>query len=158
MSEHWPETWEELIDRFCERAITPAAPARGHPPSHDRKVLTDFVETVRKLQPEMTPGKLCHHIYDDHLLYIYGQLGWIDRKGLFRTCGWARHDRYLDFIGVSHTEAEELGWIRVSAHGLQTLYRPSAAQVRTMRAIGKELAHPVSTYPTWRDFSKNARA
>lgn len=71
-------------------------------------------------------------------LFMGRQFGWIDRAGSFYRCGHAAHELLLHFLGVDIREVELGGWIRVSMSGLQSIYTPSDAQVRTLVLRGLE--------------------
>jgi hypothetical protein len=90
-------------------------------------------------------GAICDH----NLFDCESRCGWISRSGLFYGCGWGKHEIMLVYMGLEvlgwqhKANAENAGWVRVSAHPastsaprVQCLYRLSVAQRRCLSSRG----------------------
>lgn len=159
MSDHWPETRDELIERFC------APDHNGRIAIADRDLFTKFVDKALTMpdqrytyafsddpskQPPVTPSALCHVIYD-RSFFLSGDTGWIDREGNFYGCGYASHERLLEWMDMNSIEQEQEGWIKLSRRVAHAVFAPSTAQISTiMRLIaGIEEINKGDTADAW---------
>ena len=84
-------------------------------------------------------GAICDH----NLFDTDARCGWISRSGMYYGCGWGKHEIMLVYMGLEvvgeqfRANAEDAGWVRVSAHPastvapkVQAMYRLSPAQRR----------------------------
>jgi hypothetical protein len=102
----------------------------------------------------LTPAGAWNAIIDDDLLYLSGKLGWIDRTGKMFTCGWAKHDKLLAWMGKNQADVERDGWIRVNRSFKGPTYRScfkaSSAQRKKLRSLGIEIDRDVErALPAW---------
>lgn len=73
---------------------------------------------------------LCYN--DAHFL-----TGWIERDGTCRSNDYGHHDTHLSLLDTESSIVERRGWIHVSTYICTPSFRPSAAQEREMKRIGK---------------------
>ena len=116
-------------------------------PTHDEGDLRKLVDTMLarpdpfgwKDAERPSPARAWNWALDFGLLYIGGKQGWIDREGKFWTCGWAKHDNLLYWLGMEPEDAEKAGWVRVT-QGLRyrSRYRLSPRQRRALKRLGVE--------------------
>lgn len=86
------------------------------------------------------PGDLWNAIYDHDFCHDFRANAWFTRTGVVYTCGWAKHEMLLRYMGLTISEVEEAGWVRVSGMtaptSIQGRYRPSPGQISVMRRNG----------------------
>ncbi|AFU88193.1 hypothetical protein CcrColossus_gp323 [Caulobacter phage CcrColossus] len=147
MSDHWPETRDELIERFC------APDHNGRIAIEDRELFTRFVDKALSMpdqrytyafsddpskQPPVTPSALCNAIYDGGY-FLNDSTGWIDRDGKFYGCAYARHERLLEWMDMNSIEQEQEGWIKLSRYTAHATFAPNDAQCATLMRINDEV-------------------
>lgn len=143
----WPKTRDELIARFCEPNHN------GHVAVPERELFTRFVDEalsrpdalhayafkdLKGEQPCITPDVLCGRIYD-HGYFLSVDTGWVDTDGNFWPCGYASHERMLEYMGMNSIDQELVGWIKLSRRNAMGRFFPNdkqmAAIVKIMDAI-----------------------
>ncbi len=136
MSADWPETREDLIERFASETT------REH-----RAQFIEFIDSaLSRPNPNfnyldrndqlLTVSALTNMIYDHGFVYDgFGPNGWIDRTGRFWTCHYACHERLLELMDMNSIEQEHQGWIKIRQRVALATFAPNDAQMRTMLAI-----------------------
>jgi hypothetical protein len=117
---------------------------RDTDPSHDEVDLRRLVEAMTTLpspfngsvDEPLVPSRAWSIIIDYSLLYRNGKSGWLDRDGKMWSCDYATHTWLTYWLGMTDSEPEEKGWVRVSQARYRSRYRMTPKQRRALSAIG----------------------
>lgn len=65
---------------------------------------------------------------------------WITPKGNIWSCGFARHAALAQYMGLTETQLEEAGWVKVSSRTAYGFVRPTAKQARILNEHGYRIS------------------
>ncbi|AGS81109.1 hypothetical protein [Caulobacter phage Cr30] len=164
MSEHYPETREEVISWFCDPHF------RTGKLYYVREIVEEILDKL--IQWETNSASRAWNIMLDNGYAVDIDVAiqeilergllvtdrpfncWITREGKVYTCKWAGHSRLLDILLMNEHEAEELGWTKVSNNNVFCLFKKSREQIKILKKLGHVTDKSLERLkPVWKEKS-----